>query len=350
MGQGSLQEARASCSAALALLSDDDAPALKYQAHYLLGEIENAAGAHQRALDSYLLAHEYLERTTGSIQTEEQKIPAIDDKSAIYESLVDLLVRRRPNMAAREQAFLFVEKSKSRSLTDLLAFRAYALPTTHPGRSKLADQVRKLREELNWYYRQIDLQEMRTEERSLTDVDALRRYSRQQENRLIRTLGKLQETDKEFSSVQEAFSVDIDLTSICPSSKHDPSRVLHREGNCLCAGSRSRTTRRSPGNASLHGRWLETVIGCVPFTVRLPPSLSGTRMTRLCRSPISRRSTSELIEPIDPLIRNERLVIVPHASLFYLPFHAFRARGAYLRRPMHGFVCTKRHRVLPRDA
>lgn len=329
MGQGSLQEARTSCSAALALLRDDDAPALKYQAHYLLGEIEKAAGANRRALDSYLLAHEYLERTTGSIQTDEQKIPAIDDKSAIYESLVDLLVHSQPNMAAREQAFLFVEKSKSRSLTDLLAFRAHALPTTHPGRSKLADQVRKLREELNWYYRQIDLQEMRTEERSLTDVDALRRYSRQQENRLIRTLGKLQETDKEFISVQEAFSVDIDLLRSALPRGTTLLEYFIAKGTVYALVVDEQRLDVVP----------VTLISTVDGLRRsLAASFSRSGFTRAQRNrddnalPLSylEALNAELIEPIDPLIRNERLVIVPHASLFYLPFHAFRARGAYL--------------------
>ena len=39
---------------------------------------------------------------------------------------------------------------------------------------------------------------------------------------------------------------------------------------------------------------------------------------------------SELVEPVEDLIAGERLLIVPHGSLFYLPFHAFRVRGKFL--------------------
>ena len=321
--------ARAQCNSALTLLRDVDAPALSFQAYYFLGEVERLAREPGAALKSYLGAHDDLERVTGSIQTEEQRIPAIDDRLILYESLVDLLVGQGP-AGEREcaQAFAFVEKAKSRSLTDLLAFRAYALPATQPGRSKLADQVRQLREELNWYYRQIDLQEMRTDHRSSTDVEALRRYSRQQETRLIRTLSLLQRTDKEFSSVQEAFSVDIEaLRSSLPADTTLLEYYIAK-GTILAL--------------VVDQHRIQVVPTTLASTVADIWRAMAADLSRAAIVPSSRRRSehfaaghlealySELVEPVEELIAGERLLVVPHGSLFYLPFHAFRVRGTFL--------------------
>ena len=223
--------ARDLCCSALALLRDVDAPALSFQAYYFLGEVERLAGQSGAALKSYLGAHEDLERVTGSIQTEEQRIPAIDDRLVLYESLVDFLVGQ--DLATDEdcaQAFAFVEKAKSRSLTDLLAFRAYALPATQPGRSKLADQVRQLGKSSTGTTVRLTFRKCGRGSALRPASRALRRYSRQQESRLIRTLSLLQRTDKEFSSVQEAFSVDLEaLRSSCRLTRHFLSTTSPRE-------------------------------------------------------------------------------------------------------------------------
>jgi CHAT domain-containing protein len=320
--------ARTSCESALALLRDVDAPALSFQAYYLLGEVERLSGNSSSALESYLTAHENLERVTGSIQTDDQRIPSIDDRLVLYESLVDLLVERQPaDENEKGQAFAFVEKAKSRSLTDLLAFRAYALPATQPGRSKLADQVRQLREELNWYYRQIDLQEMRTDDRSSNDVEALRRYSRQQESRLIRTLSLLQETDKEFSSVQEAFSVDLEsLRSSLPS---DTTLLEYyvAKGTVFALVIDRETIQVVPAT-------LATTVGDVWRGMAAELSRATAPSAKCHRSATSMNYLEtlyrELVEPVQEMIRGNRLLVVPHGSLFYLPFHAFRVGGKFL--------------------
>jgi CHAT domain-containing protein len=320
--------ARTSSQRALALLHDMEAPALRFQAHYLLGEAERLAGNSSIALESFLQAHEMLERVTGSIQTEDQRIPTIDDRLVLYESLVDLLAeRQKVGGDERARAFGFVEKAKSRSLTDLLAFRAYALPATQPGRSKLADQVRQLREELNWYYRQIDLQEMRTDDRSTNDVEALRRYSRQQESRLIRTLSLLQETDKEFSSVQEAFSVDIEaLRSSLP--QHTTLLEYYvSKGTVFALVVDQEQIQVVPTTlaATVADIWHATA---AEFS-RVTP-VSATAKRRAASWGHLEAFYSELIEPVQDAIHGDRLLVVPHGSLFYLPFHAFRVGGEFL--------------------
>jgi len=315
------ESAEALCRESIQALAEIDAPALLFQASFLLGDIKRALGEDAAAVAAYIDAHAQLARMTGAIQTEEQRIQALDDKLVIYEKLVAALV----DVGQVAQAFGFIENAKSRSLTDLLAFRAYALPEKQPGRSKLADQVRQLREELNWYYRQIDLQEMKTEELPTKEVEALRRYSRQQETRLIRTLNLLQQSDKEFSSVQEAFSADL------PAIR-----------STLSAG----TTMLEYYIAN--GEVLAVVLDQDKLEI-IPTTLASTvdELRSLLASSLSRRRTAgtdrgndvlrhlsklyqELVEPIATSLSGTRLVIVPHGSLFYLPFHAFRVNDTFL--------------------
>ena len=71
-------------------------------------------------------------------------------------------------------------------------------------RSGLVEQVRNLREELNWYYRQIDLQEIRSEKLSTQRIESLRQRSRQYEDQLVKTLDDLRATDQEFTALQNA--------------------------------------------------------------------------------------------------------------------------------------------------
>ena len=59
----------------------------------------------------------------------------------------------------RQAAFVYIEQAKSRSLADLIAFRAQELPPSTDTHRALVEQVRTLREELNWYSHALQLQE-----------------------------------------------------------------------------------------------------------------------------------------------------------------------------------------------
>ncbi len=189
---------------------------------------------------------------------------------------------------------------------------------------------------------------MRTENRSSTDVEALRRYSRQQESRLIRTLGLLQRTDKEFSSVQEAFSVDIDAASVdaCRLTRHFSSTTSRKGRSCL--GSRSAPDSRS----------------CQQPSPRRSRTYGGPWRPSFLEQLLSRRAADEtrtsLQSPRGAVRRVSgagggfdywrEALIVPHGSLFYLPFHAFRVRGTFLVRSLSFVLRTERHRISPNSS
>jgi CHAT domain-containing protein len=203
------------------------------------------------------------------------------------------------------------------------------LPETQPGRSKLADQVRQLREELNWYYRQIDLQDMRTEDRSPKDVEALRRYSRQQETRLIRTLNLLEQTDQEFSSVQEAYSVELLATRSTLPANTTLVEYYIANGTVMAVVLDAHAVNILPTTLLSTVDELRLSLGA--SLSRKASSRSHDRGRSGANATLSHLGSmyTELVEPIAHLLSGERLLIVPHGQLFYLPFHAFRVGDSF---------------------
>ncbi len=328
LDDGDLTAAAKHSQSVLEKLSLVDAPSLSHLAYLLLGEIEERLGNAVGAKEALTQSHEQLERIRGPMQTEEQKVGFLDDQLVVYESLVSVILQGDDSSEEKEEAFAWAEKAKSRSLANLLAFRAHLLPATSPGRSKLADQVRQLREELNWYYRQINLQEMRSDAPSTEGVEALRAYSRQQEGRLIRTLSQFQQDDQEFRSLQEGLTTDLE--------------TIRRDLSWGTTLLEYYVARGTVYALIVDHRTIEIVPLTLEKTVR---GLSGLLRSALSRrrdtSDLRHRKESaafeylaalyeELVAPVHDLLRGPSLVVIPHSLLFYLPFHAFPTGSGYL--------------------
>jgi hypothetical protein len=125
-----------------------ETPALGYQAWYVLGAIEEALGKPGTAYRAYIKAHRHLENLRSHLKAEEMKIAFLKDKLEVYEALVRMCLQRGDTPGNREAAFLYIEQAKSRSLADLIAFRAQGLPASRKTERALVEQVNTLRGEL----------------------------------------------------------------------------------------------------------------------------------------------------------------------------------------------------------
>lgn len=329
---GEYQQARGRCETALLILRKLDVSALSYQAHFVLGQVEEAVGKRSLALDSYRSSQNSLEELRSHLQTEELKIGFLKNKLLVYESLVALLLQGEMSVVEKQEVFSCFEKAKSRSLADMMAFRAHALPLTGAARSEQAGQVRKLREELNWYYRQIDLQEMRGGDRSSAEVENLRESSRRREDHLLRTLRELQASDQEFSSLQEGATVDVQ--SIQASLSEDEILVEYYVARgvifvCLLGrelleivpvtiASRAREIHRL-----LQFQLSKFSLGS-DYVKEFADLIDEATMTQL------KELYRELISPLVGRLDCRRLVIVPHDFLHYVPFHALHDGEAFM--------------------
>jgi tetratricopeptide (TPR) repeat protein len=195
------KSARSHCEAALKELESLDSPLLRYQAEFLMGEIERAGTKAQAAYQSYLRARDAIEQVRGRLRAEELKIAFFQNKLEVYENLVDLCLRR-PDGA--EEAFGYIEQAKSRALMDLLSQSVRVSTTSDPGQSELVRSIRNFREELNWYYNLIEREQLRPEERSQERIKQLEQQARAREADLMRALKEATVAEAHDAGVQVA--------------------------------------------------------------------------------------------------------------------------------------------------
>lgn len=185
---GDLPSARKHCAAALDRTWVLESPILNHQAHCLLGEIELLAGNQDEAYRCYRNARQAQETLRSTLHREELKIGFMKNKLEVYEALIDLSLRRTPGPSGVEEALGYVEQAKSRSLLDLMSKSGSNSQMTDTGQSELVRKITDLREELNWYYHRIELEQLRPEQPSARRIEGLQAQAREREEEFLRTL------------------------------------------------------------------------------------------------------------------------------------------------------------------
>ena len=320
---GDLAEARSSCARALDLLKHLDAPILRYQGHFLRGQVEHQDGNLQAAYSAYQAARSELESLRSSLRRDELKISFMKNKTELYEHLVDLCLVQEPSGSADEEAFGYIELAKSRSLTELIFQRTHALPEAQPGQSELVHKIRELREELNWYQHRIEQEQLRPERNAAERIEQLRAGAQEREKSLLRVLGDLPQTESALSAATQGV---VPLEAIRSNLSGDATVLEY-----FFAGDRIIVSILTSGGLEVRPittapcsleamRLLRFQLGRCQFAQQ-----SGVpRGTGLDRATAAHLKTlyEELIAPVRSLLTTPHLVIVPHGQLHYLPFHA----------------------------
>ena len=235
-----------------------------------------------------------IERQRASIGTEAGRIGFVGDKQACYQELIALLVRtRRPGVA-----FEFVERAKGRSLVDLLASQK---GLARGGRPALDQAL-------------VRLDQADQEQMSVPDPAAGAGKSR--------GIAVALRTDLLAQAPELASLVTVPETSAgAIQSRLAPDETLLEY---YAAGS----------------QWIAFVVtrdtlAAVPLQT---PDLNGA-VLRLRRAltdpgradagrPAIEALTRQLLDPVTPRIRTEKLIIVPHGILHYVPFCALGSSAA----------------------
>jgi CHAT domain-containing protein len=323
------EEASEHCCATLTRLANVEAPLLSYQAHALLGRVSAARGQSRLAYRSFLKARREVESLRSSLQGEELKIAFMKNRLDVYQSLVGICLRRRSRRAA-ETAFGYLEEAKSRSLLDAIYGRATPRSWNGvPGTE--GERIRTLRQELNWYYRRIEIEQTRSEGISVPEIRNLRQQAHRLEKELesaVRDAGNrvaglpldvphnvsLEQvrvalgpaaTLLEFFQVGSRFVAavvtqdEVRINELCPVSEVAASiRMLEFQ--------MSRLRVKEFENTEMERVRLDAV---------------HSRLQDLYR---------QLVMPVADLLRGSHLVVVPHGVLHCLPFHALADGAAYL--------------------
>ncbi len=325
LDRGQAARAKEVCLAALARLEQAETPALSYQAWYVLGVIEEAMRDPIGAHEAYLKAHYHLENLRSHLKAEEMKIAFLKDKLEVYEALVRMCLSHGDSAADCESAFAYIEQAKSRSLADLIAFRAQGLPASRKTERAMVDQVNTLRGELNWYSRTIQLLEGRAANLMAPQLVKLRRAARECEQRLVESLASVRVEDPEFANLQTAGSIPLETIRASL-----PANALlveyYRVGDTfhVCLLGRD-TLKIVPAGSVSHLRRVLQLLRFQLSKFRLGPEYVRTFHHQLLAATNAHLQEfyAQLIAPVEAELRGaSHLIVAPHDFLHYLPFHA----------------------------
>jgi CHAT domain-containing protein/tetratricopeptide (TPR) repeat protein len=332
LGVGDSEEARKETDASLARLNGLQAPVLAYQAHLLEGQIAQARNDRPAAHAAYLEARKALEALRSRLQGEELKISFAKNRMQVYEALVDFYVAGDGTDTSKEEAIACMEAAKSRSMIEMIFQSGQSLPLGDAGQSDLVRRIRDLREELNWYYHRIELEQLRPEEKSQERLESLQEKAQSQEKELLRTLRELPAHERETSTL--GAPVDFSLEKLQASLPQDATLVEYF----------------SAGDRIVAAVITQKDIQILPVTVlsrvahflqllrfQLSKFRMGSEYVRRFEQALLRAIQShlqalygELVAPLRPFFAGKHLIIVPHGPLHFLPFHALQKGEEYL--------------------
>jgi CHAT domain-containing protein len=326
---GDTSLAKQHCGAALTDLAKLDSPTLFYQAEFLMGEVERVIGNEDAAYRSYCRARTAVERLRSSLRGEELKIAFFENKLEVYESLVDICLRRQNSF---EEAFAYIEQAKSRTLMDLLNQPVHVPSAFDPGQSELVRSIRNLREELNWYYNLIEREQLRPEERSQERVQHLEQQARSRESDLMRAVKEATVAEANEAGLQIPSNMSLEeIRSVLPADTALVEFFCAHERNVVCVLTRDKL-HICPVTVQSRIQKLLQYLQFQMSKFRLDPEYVATFSQPMLESTQAHLKSlyQELIAPVRHLLDVRHIVFVQHGLLHYVPFHALHDGESYL--------------------
>lgn len=328
---GETATAKIEVEAAMGVIDGAQSPALAYQAHFLQGQLAQIRGERTAAVRAYCQACKFLETLRGRLNSEELKISFVKDRLQVYEALVELHLTGTNDTSVGD-VFGWIEAAKSRSMTEMIFQAGHSLPVGDEGQSELVRRIRDLREELNWYYHRIEVEQLRPEENANRRVRELREKAISQENELLRTLRELPSQERE-NSVLEApadFSLDRLQRNLPPGAM---LIEYYSAGDRLIAALITKE-----GIEIVPVSLVSRVTHLLHlFRFQISKFRMGAAYTQRFEKPLLAATEAhlkslydELFSPLRDRADAKHLIFVPHGALHFLPFHALRNDQHYL--------------------
>ena len=325
--------AHAETDAATAKISGLQAPVLAYQTHFLRGQLAQTRGDRPAAFAAYQEARKSLEALRSRLHAEELKISFVKNRLQVYEALVDLHLSGDGGDSSAAEAFACIEAAKSRSMTEMIFQSGQSLPLGDAGQSELVRRIRDLREELNWYYHRIELEQLRPEDNSAARLEQLQEKALSQENELLRTLRELPAHERENATLETPADFSLDkLQAALPAAT--ALVEYYSTGDRLVAAVVTRNSIEITP-VTVFSR-VQHLLHLLRF--QLSKFRMGATYTQRFEQPLLQATQShlevlyaELIAPLYHLLQSQKhLIFVAHGPLHFLPFHALKTGDSYL--------------------
>jgi CHAT domain-containing protein/predicted negative regulator of RcsB-dependent stress response len=323
LNSGDRESAAHECSLALQKITHFAGPKLAYDAHLLMGELLLASGNTASARQSFIAAQQQLEGLRGSLQNQELKIAFMSNRLAVYEHLIRICLSHPQKGSAFEEAFAYVERSKSRALMESMFTTAPAMQSD-PAHSPLVQHIRELREELNWYYHRVEQEQLGNQKVSPGAVAKLQEEIKERENTFIRVLRELPADEVEGATFKAPAPLGID--EIREFMAEDTTILEYFQvGDQLFAAVLTET-KIDIIAVTLESR-IKQLVQLLQFQMskfQLHPEYVKRFERQLLEATCAhlKELHDELVLPVRDKVQTENVVVVPCGVLHYLPFHA----------------------------
>lgn len=301
------------------------APWVSYQCYNTLGRLKELNGSIDEAEQLYMKAIDQMESLRGNIRLDEMRMSFGRDKYQVYENIVNLKLTKNDGRAA----FQFVERSKSRTLIDLLERNLETVWDTGVDDSPRLQRIRKIREELNIFYSRLsEIGAVRPAGDTATQEEITKR-----EQELVELLREVGSEKSGWATLQSMKIPDVEEVQ----AMLQPDEVLVEYftiGDRFQAFIINRNKFEVVRNLTTTSAVRTALKG---FTFQLskfhlqPAYLQshGPLLLKAIQHHL-RELYRHLIEPIQDKLDRSLLIFVPHHVLHYVPFHALYDGTNYL--------------------
>jgi len=327
---GEFTIAQGYCRSAIERLETLEAPAIACHAYLSMGEAHESLLDFEGARTSYDTASSILEELRSELVQEDSKIAFLKDKLAIYENLVALILRGRPNQDDRTRAFDQIERAKSRSLAELLAVRME--PPDSTAGSVGVDAVSDLRDQLNRTTHLLERNQMQSEPASASHAKQLREKARVLKSKLADALMEAKFRGERVPVTESGGTLSLeDIRESLPPDTTVLEYYQCRDSFLACVLDRDRIEILEIAPVSRIRERLR-LLQFQFSKFRLGHEYISLFAEQLYRAIETNLWVlySDLIAPVRAYLRGTRLVIVPHGLLHQLPFHALTRDGRAL--------------------
>lgn len=299
-GIGKTAEAKAGYDRLLALPQVKDNGEIYWLILFERGRIAESEGRLEEAIDFYKKSIEVIELQRASINTETSKIGFVGNKQQVYERLIDVLYASQ----RQQEAFEYIERSKSRALVDMLAAKQASALQTSASKPETAQLLEQFEESQSELLAQVPVSaaEGKTTQRSIA----------------AQTVDRIRSVAPELSTLISVSSIPLNhLRDVLPAG--EALIQYYYQGRNLYASVYNHDGIRM---VRLDAEGLEDDIR--KFRAAVDQQEEGAIA-------LSQKLYERLIRPLENDIRQKQgLLIIPHGALHYLPFAALHDGRRYL--------------------
>ncbi len=315
------------------------APTAMYKCHHLIGRIKRDRKRTRAALESFRRSVEIVEGMRGGIAANEFKASFLRDKIEVYEDAITACLDIGGDLLV-EEAFQLVESSKSRALADLLARYLLNADQADSKTGKQSynvearERLRLLIEDLNWFDSQAGLEDDKGNQRSVDVADRYRRAIAHRERQIAQLFRRMEIEDSSFAYVhrmQPATCADLRESLMEGETAIEYFAAGDEVSAFVATRDQVKVIRAITSRSQLRERLAQLRFQIEKFSYGAKYVDAHFWQLKWAADCCLSDLYDSIFAPLEPELKTEQLIIIPHGALHYVPFHALcDRRGDYL--------------------